>query len=215
MRRLLYLSVAAALAGCATPPKPPTVDGSNRQAINDQATAEVLAMRARLAEAREQLDEARKDVERARAAMLETHDQLSQRGRKVKPEPARFQRAEESADSPPVNSTVFRYQFGFNSAALTLTETQKAELLPKAHNADRIEIRGRTDGQTPSAGDEAIAKARALSARALLVANGVSPQKMAINYVSAGDYITDNYSPAGRSQNRRVEIEVIQQLKRN
>jgi len=46
-----------------------------------------------------------------------------------------------------------------------------------------------------------------------LIANGVSPEKMAINYVSATDYVADNYSPAGRAQNRRVEIEVVQQLK--
>lgn len=217
MRRMLVASVTLALAACSSPPKPPVVDGSNRQTINDPATVELLALRAQVAEARtqmaetqRQLEQARLQVERAKADMVSTHAQITQ-VRAAPPEPAKVQPVARAEAAPAV--TVFRYQFPYNSSTLALTPTQKAELLPKAHSAERIEIRGRTDGQRPSAGDEAVAKARALAARSLLIANGVSPEKMAINYVSATDYVADNYSPAGRAQNRRVEIEVVQQLK--
>lgn len=175
MRRMLLASLTLALAACSNSPKPPVVDGSNRQTINDSATVELLALRAQVAEARKLVAQAEQ--------------------------------------APSTESTVFRYQFSFSSSKLALTPAQKAELLLKAHSAERIEIRGRTDGKRPSSGDEAVAKARALAARSLLVANGVPPEKMAINYVSAADYVADNYSPAGRSQNRRVEIEVFQQAK--
>lgn len=217
MRRMLVASVTLALAACSSPPKPPVVDGSNRQTINDPATVELLALRAQVAEARtqmaetqRQLEQARLQVERAKADMVSTHAQITQAGA-APPAPAKVQPVSQ-AEAPPA-STVFRYQFPYNSSTLALTPAQKAELLPKAHSAERIEIRGRTDGQRPSAGDEAVAKARALAARSLLIANGVSPEKMAINYVSAADYVADNYSQAGRAQNRRVEIEVVQQLK--
>ena len=36
-----------------------------------------------------------------------------------------------------------------------------------------------------------------------------APMKISVNYVSAGDYVADNISAAGRAQNRRVDIQVF------
>jgi len=51
--------------------------------------------------------------------------------------------------------------------------------------------------------------ARAVSARDYLVAQGVSPLKIMINYVSAADFVADNGTPEGRYLNQRVDIQMI------
>lgn len=212
-KHLLFASITLAITACTSPPKPPVVDGSNRQIINDPATTELLTLQAQVATARlqmaetqRQLEHARQQVEQAKAEMLSTQAQIN--SIRSTPPPSALP-VIPMADAQSTASATFRYQFPYNSSTLVLSSTQKAELLPKAHGAQRIEIRGRTDGQQPSAGDEAIAKARALAARALLISNGVSPEKMTVNYVSAADYVTDNHSPENRAKNRRVEIEVF------
>jgi len=86
---------------------------------------------------------------------------------------------------------------------------QLATLLPLLKDAKRIEVRGRTDNQSPGAPDEQVALNRALAAKRFLVAQGVSPLIVSINYLSAGDYVADNCTEAGKSHNRRVEIEVF------
>ena len=66
-------------------------------------------------------------------------------------------------------------------------------------------------GQRPHVGDEKIALNRALAAQRFLIGQGVSPAIISVNYVSAGDYVADNFSAVGRSLNRRVDIEVFNQ----
>ncbi len=72
-----------------------------------------------------------------------------------------------------------------------------------------VTISGRTSTNKASAKDEALALARAVSARAWLVARGVSPLKIMINYVSAADYAADNSTPEGRYINQRVDVELF------
>ena len=76
-------------------------------------------------------------------------------------------------------------------------------------DASMVTISGRTSTYKPSAIDELLALKRAASARAWLIARGVSPLKIFINYVSAADYAVDNSTPEGRLQNQRVDIEVF------
>jgi outer membrane protein OmpA-like peptidoglycan-associated protein len=161
------------LAACSTPPKPQTVDGTNRTAVNDAETASVLSLRADLAETKPAV---------------------------VHPAPP----------PAPVSHTV-TVHFPFNSAHLQPTAAQEAELLPLLANVRRIEVRGRTDTERPSAGDERIALKRAQAAMNYLVARGVPATKVSVNYLSGGDHVAEGGTAVGRAQNRRVEIEVFNQ----
>ena len=86
---------------------------------------------------------------------------------------------------------------------------EDAAFLADAKDAALVTIRGRTSTNTPSAKDESLALARALSARSYLVASGVSPLKIAVNFASAADFIANNSTPEGRRENQRVEVEII------
>jgi outer membrane protein OmpA-like peptidoglycan-associated protein len=125
-------------------------------------------------------------------------------------------RAEESrkaarAEALVPRSHTFSVYFSHNSATFRLSEEESGQLLSLLAKARRIEVRGRTDGQRASAADEKIALNRALAAQRFLIGQGVSPAIISVNYVSAGDYVADNFSAVGRSLNRRVDIEVFNQ----
>jgi hypothetical protein len=47
------------------------------------------------------------------------------------------------------------------------------------------------------------------SARSYLVARGVSPLKIMVNFASAADFVADNSTAEGRRENQRVDIEVV------
>jgi outer membrane protein OmpA-like peptidoglycan-associated protein len=185
MRKLVVLSSILALAACSSPPKPPVVDGSNRHAINTTETAEVIALRAKLAQSQEKLR-----VEEARPVISPAVAQPS---------------------SPPARSRTFSVHFPYNGTKFYLNGADRAQLLLLLSKARRIEVRGRTDGKRPSSADEQVALNRALAAQRFLIGQGVSPAIISVNYVSAGDYVADNYSASGRPLNRRVDIEVFNQ----
>jgi outer membrane protein OmpA-like peptidoglycan-associated protein len=107
----------------------------------------------------------------------------------------------------PVSTTVY---VSFPSSSVSFRPgPDDAAMLASAKDAALVAIRGRTSTTIPTAKDEALALARATSARAYLVARGVSPLKITINYASAADFVTDNFTPEGRLQNQRVEIDII------
>lgn len=107
----------------------------------------------------------------------------------------------------PVLSGVF-VSFPHGGTAFRSTARQEAELL-NAKDADLVTIKGRTSTLKPSAQDESLALARALSARSYLIARGVSPLKIVVNFASAADFIADNSTPEGRLENQRVEVELV------
>lgn len=107
----------------------------------------------------------------------------------------------------PISSVVL-VSFPSSSTEFRPNEHQ-ADYLKDAKNAALVVVRGRTSTNTPSAKDEALALARALSARTYLIARGVSPLKIQVNFASAADFIADNSTQDGRLQNQRVEIELV------
>jgi outer membrane protein OmpA-like peptidoglycan-associated protein len=117
--------------------------------------------------------------------------------------------AQEPADTfgTPISSAVV-VSFADNSSTFR-PNTEQAAHLSDAKQAALVTIRGRTSTNTPSARDEALALARALSARSYLVAHGVSPLKIAVNFASAADFVADNLTPEGRRENQRVEVELV------
>ena len=82
-------------------------------------------------------------------------------------------------------------------------------LLWNAKDAALVTIRGRTSTHMPNASDERLALARALGARSFLIAHGVSPLKITLNFASAADFVADNSTPAGKRENQRVEVELV------
>lgn len=99
----------------------------------------------------------------------------------------------------------------FSKATATLGDAAKAEiaeLLPLASKAERIYIRGRTDSTGTPNGNRALAAARAASVRAALVAAGINPQRLKVSSCTTC-YAAPNDTEAGRSANRRVEIELM------
>jgi outer membrane protein OmpA-like peptidoglycan-associated protein len=185
LTRMSLVLVVSAMSACTTAPKPPTVDGSQRQPVNDASATEMLQFRARFSGAKggEQAD-------RERIQFLEANQK---------------QAFEIAMQSMPY-SVVFHHHFPFGVARLNLSVADKKILAAWTKNAELVEVRGRTDGLRPAPGDEAIARERAVSVRRWLVRQGFAADKVNVNYVSAGDYAADNNTPEGRSQNRRVEV---------
>lgn len=86
---------------------------------------------------------------------------------------------------------------------------EQASVLAGAKDAAMISIRGRTSSPRSNAKGEGVALARALAARSYLVARGVSPLKISVNFASAADFIADNSTAEGRIKNQRAEVELI------
>ena len=107
----------------------------------------------------------------------------------------------------PISTTVF---VSFQQSSVHFRPSlDDTAILAKAKDAALVAIRGRTSTNTPTAKDEALALARAISARAYLISCGVSPLKITLNYASAADFIVNNSTPEGRLQNQRVEIDIV------
>ena len=117
--------------------------------------------------------------------------------------------AQEPADTfgTPISSAVV-VSFADSSSTFR-PNTEQATHLSDAKQAALVTILGRTSTNTPSARDEALVLARALSARSYLVAHGVSPLKIAVNFASAADFVYDNSTPEGRRESQRVEVELV------
>ena len=107
----------------------------------------------------------------------------------------------------PVSTTVF---VTFDNGGVAFRPSaDSAATLAGARDAALVSIRGRTSTDIPTAKDEALALARAAAARSYLVARGVSPLKITLNYASAADFIAENTTAVGRHQNQRVEIDIV------
>jgi len=110
-------------------------------------------------------------------------------------------------DAEPRSTSVI---VSFNDRSTLFAPTpEQAALLAEAKDAALITIRGRTSSPRSNAKGEAVALARALAARSYLVARGVSPLKISINFASAADFIADNLTAEGRAKNQRTEVELI------
>lgn len=107
----------------------------------------------------------------------------------------------------PISEAIF-VSFSDSSTVFKPSPAQEASLAT-AHGAALVTVRGRTSTARASARDEALALARALAARNYLIAHGVSPLQIAVNFVSADDFIADNTTPEGKQANQRVEVDMV------
>ncbi len=92
---------------------------------------------------------------------------------------------------------------GFQS----LTPAYRAALVAAARSALSVRILCRSDHERPSGLVRLRLARRGAAVRQFLIAQGVEPAKIRIFVRSAGAFVADNATQAGRAQNRRVEIQ--------
>lgn len=83
--------------------------------------------------------------------------------------------------------------------------TRIAEALAGAPDR-KIIVEGHTDSTGSTATNEKLSNLRAEAVKAILVAHGVSPDRIETHGYAATKPVASNATPAGRSENRRVEL---------
>jgi outer membrane protein OmpA-like peptidoglycan-associated protein len=104
-----------------------------------------------------------------------------------------------------VTELLVRAHFASGRSLLALSATAQQALVAAAKQAAAIRIRGGADNSGSVAGNERLARARALSMRQLLLDRGIAGDKVHLG-ASLPGYIASNATPEGRAENRRVEV---------
>lgn len=190
-----------ALASCSSPPKPPTVDESQKRPVNSQMAVELQVCKNDLQNTRLLATESSRIAETTAATLanMAARQQLL----------AAMQAP--AAQQVKANS-VFTVRFDFGSTRVAIPPDVTAALVEDAKASPLVLLRGRTDGTTDAPAESRIARERAAAVRDFLVAAGVDPSRIRATYQPAGDHVADNASPGGRNLNRRVEIELYRAL---
>jgi outer membrane protein OmpA-like peptidoglycan-associated protein len=189
------------LASCSSPPKPPTVDESQRRPVNSQMAVELQVCKNDLQNTRLLATESGRLAETTAATLanLAARQQIL----------TAMQGA--AAQQAQANS-VFTVRFEFGSTRVVIPTDVAAALIEDAKAAPLVLLRGRTDGTSDALAESRIARDRAAAVRDYLVAAGVDPARIRATYQPAGDHVADNTSAGGRGLNRRVEIELYRAL---
>jgi outer membrane protein OmpA-like peptidoglycan-associated protein len=189
------------LASCSSPPKPPTVDESQKRPVNSQMAVELQVCRNDLQNTRIQAAESGRLAESTTATLanLAARQQI-------------IAAMQAPVDKPPQANSVFTVRFDFGSTWVAIPADIAAPLVADAKAAPLVLLRGRTDGSTDAPVESRIARERAAAVRDYLVAAGVDPARIRATYQPVGDHVADNSSENGRGLNRRVEIELYRAL---
>ncbi len=100
-------------------------------------------------------------------------------------------------------------QFATGSAVLTTgakTELNKLVIILNEHPELKIAIEGYTDNTGKAASNQVLSEKRAASVKTYLVSKGISTDRLTTAGFGINNPIADNATPAGRTQNRRVEF---------
>lgn len=189
------------LASCSSPPKPPTVDDSQKRPVNSQMAVELQVCKNDLQNTRLMATESGRVAETTAATLanLAARQQIL----------AAMQGA--PGQQPKANS-VFTVRFDFGSTRVVIPTDVAANLVDDAKASPLVMLRGRTDGTSDAPAESRIARDRAAAVRDYLVAAGVDPARIRATFQPAGDHVADNVSASGRGLNRRVEIELYRAL---
>ena len=189
------------LASCSSPPKPPTVDESQKRPVNSQMAVELQVCKNDLQNTRLMATESGRVAETTTATLanLAARQQIL----------AAMQGA--PGQQPKANS-VFTVRFDFGSTRVVIPADVAATVVEDAKASPLVMLRGRTDGTSDAPAESRIARDRAAAVRDYLVAAGVDPARIRATYQPAGDHVADNVSAGGRGLNRRVEIEMYRAL---
>lgn len=185
------------LAACSSPPKPPTVDESQKRPANAQMAVE--------------LQVCKNDLQNTRILATESSRLAETTAATLAHMAARQQLLASIQEKAAANSLRIVH-FAFNSTQVFIPTAEASVLVAEAKAAPLVLLRGRTDGTADSSAESRIAQARANAVRDYLVASGVDPTRIRTTHQPSGDHLADNRNPQGRSLNRRVEIEMYRTL---
>lgn len=185
------------LTACSSPPKPPSVDESQKRPVNSQTAIE--------------LQVCKNDLQNTRILATES-SRLAETTAATLAHMAARQQLMASIQEKSVANSVRIVHFGFNSTRVSIPSEEATALVEEAKAAPLVVLRGRTDGTSDSYAESRIAQARAHAVRDYLVASGVDPSRIRTTHQPSGDHLADNRTLQGRNLNRRVEIEVYRTL---
>lgn len=185
------------LVACSSPPKPPTVDESQKRPANAQMAVE--------------LQVCKNDLQNTRILATESSRLAETTAATLAHMAARQQLLASIQEKAAANSLRIVH-FAFNSTQVSIPTAEASALVEEAKVAPLVLLRGRTDGTADSSAESRIAQARANAVRDYLVASGVDPTRIRTTHQPSGDHLADNRNPQGRSLNRRVEIEMYRTL---
>ena len=189
------------LASCSSPPKPPTVDDSQKRPVNSQMAVELQVCKNDLQNTRLLATESGRVAETTAATLanLAARQQI-------------LAAMQGPAGQQPKANSVFTLRFDFGSTRVVIPADVAATVVEDAKASPLVMLRGRTDGSGDAPAESRIARDRAAAVRDYLVAAGVDPARIRATYQPAGDHVADNVSAGGRGLNRRVEIEMYRAL---
>jgi outer membrane protein OmpA-like peptidoglycan-associated protein len=189
------------LASCAAPPKPPTVDESQKRPVNFQMAVELQVCKNDLQNTRLLATDSGRVAETTAATLanLAARQQI-------------LAAMQGPAGQLPKANSVFTVRFDFGSTRVVIPTDVASTLVEDAKASPLVMLRGRTDGTSDAPAESRIARDRAAAVRDYLVAAGVDPARIRATYQPAGDHVADNVSAGGRGLNRRVEIEMYRAL---
>ncbi len=189
------------LASCSSPPKPPTVDDSQKRPVNSQMAVELQVCKNDLQNTRLMATESGRVAETTAATLanLAARQQI-------------LAAMQGPAGQQPKANSVFTVRFAFGSTRVFIPADAAATVVEDAKASPLVMLRGRTDGTSDAPAESRIARDRAAAVRDYLVAAGVDPARIRATYQPAGDHVADNGSAGGRGLNRRVEIEMYRAL---
>ncbi len=185
------------LVACSSPPKPPTVDESQKRPANAQLAVE--------------LQVCKNDLQNTRILATESSRLAETTAATLAHMAARQQLLASIQEKAAANSLRIVH-FAFNSTQVSIPAAEATALVEEAKVAPLVLLRGRTDGTADSSAESRIAQARANAVRDYLVASGVDPTRIRTTHQPSGDHLADNRTHQGRNLNRRVEIEVYRTL---
>ena len=99
-----------------------------------------------------------------------------------------------------------RYSFTDGGSTFTPADAIRDKLADFGKHASDITVTGYTYANRASARYQKLARMRAESARNYLVSIGIPAEKIRVNSIPAGHFVTENKTDAGKQKNRRVEI---------
>lgn len=193
------------LASCSSPPKPPTADESRKRPANTAMAIELQTCSSELQNTRLRALDAERMAERA-AIEQQRMAVLKELVAKLEPPRQAFATATGQAFLRP--NAIATVHFEYGSTRVDIPPAAAGPLISEAKAAPLVLLRGRTDGTGETRAEAHIARSRAAAVAAYLIEAGVPPARIRATYQPTGDHVAENYSPQGRAQNRRVEIEI-------
>ncbi|MBI5165766.1 MAG: OmpA family protein [Magnetospirillum sp.] len=164
------------------------------------------------------LAQTRLDTARARAAAQAAVEQQAAQAQRAQIESAESRAARLEAELEGLRARQTERGTVYTLSEV-LFETGKAQLKPgavsrlqpladllKSQPETRVGIEGHTDAAGSAEYNRELSQRRAEAVRDFLIGAGIEPQRVAARGMGEDFPIADNESPAGRQQNRRVEV---------